>query len=245
VIKVVTFAGTLTHAGEHRGAAMALCDVVDQFLNKNGLADACAAEQADLTTLCIRREKVDHLDPGDKNFGFGRLVDEQRCFCVDRSAQLGGNRALLVNRLTNDVQNAAKRCRADGNGDLGTGAAHGLTAGQTIGRVHCDGTHGVFAQMLRNFENEAVAVVVGFECRKDRRQFAGERNVDDGTNHLTDAAGCSTGSAFRRRSGLFRGSLLGGGSLRSGGLCSGFLRGGSHVRLPCLYGCLRALLRPK
>src|SRR5690606_34722824 len=48
VIQVVAFAGAFTDARENRGAAMALGDVVDQFLNENGLADAGAAEQADL-----------------------------------------------------------------------------------------------------------------------------------------------------------------------------------------------------
>ena len=74
VIEVVAFAGALADAGEHRIAAVGLGDVVDQFLNQHGLADAGAAEQADLAALGIGREQVDDLDAGDENFGFGRLV---------------------------------------------------------------------------------------------------------------------------------------------------------------------------
>jgi hypothetical protein len=40
VIEVVALAGALADAGEHRGAAMALGDVVDQLLDEHGLADA-------------------------------------------------------------------------------------------------------------------------------------------------------------------------------------------------------------
>jgi hypothetical protein len=45
--------------------------------------------------------------------------------------------------------------------------------------------------MLRHFEDEAVAVVVGFKRRKDRGQCAVERNVDDSADDLRNAAGCS------------------------------------------------------
>ena len=74
VIEVVAFAGTLADAGEHRITAVRLGDVVDQFLNQHRLADAGAAEQADLAALGIRRQQIDDLDAGDENFRFGRLV---------------------------------------------------------------------------------------------------------------------------------------------------------------------------
>jgi hypothetical protein len=51
VVEVVAFAGAFTHACEHRNAAVALGDVVDQFLDQHGLAHAGAAEQADLAAL--------------------------------------------------------------------------------------------------------------------------------------------------------------------------------------------------
>jgi peptide chain release factor 1 len=54
VIEVVALAGTLADAGEHRVTAVGLRDVVDQFLNEHGLADAGAAEQADLAALGVR-----------------------------------------------------------------------------------------------------------------------------------------------------------------------------------------------
>jgi hypothetical protein len=43
--------------------------------------------------------------------------------------------------------------------------------------------------VLRHFENQAVAVVAGFERGEDRRQFAVEVNVDDGADDLADLAG--------------------------------------------------------
>ena len=67
VIEVVAFAGTLADAGEHRITAVRLGDVVDQFHDQHGLADAGAAEQADLAALGIGCEQVDDLDAGDQD----------------------------------------------------------------------------------------------------------------------------------------------------------------------------------
>ena len=67
VIEVVALAGALADAGEHRDAAMRLGDVVDQFHDGHGLADAGAAEQADLAALGVGRQQVDDLDAGDQD----------------------------------------------------------------------------------------------------------------------------------------------------------------------------------
>jgi peptide chain release factor 1 len=52
--QVVTLAGALADAREHGHARVLHGDVADQFLNKNRLAHARAAEQADLAALQIR-----------------------------------------------------------------------------------------------------------------------------------------------------------------------------------------------
>ena len=85
VIEVVAFARALADAGEHRIAAVRLRDVVDQLLDEHGLADAGAAEQADLAAFGIGREQVHDLDAGDENFA---LRSTGRC----RAAQADGSR---------------------------------------------------------------------------------------------------------------------------------------------------------
>ena len=245
MIQIVPFAGTLTHASKHRNAAMALCDVVNEFLNENGLANASAAEQADLAALCIRREQVDNFDPGDEDFGLGRLVSEQGRFCVDRVGLCRANGAAFVNGLTNDVHDAAKRHGANGHRNLRAGVADWLTTGQAFGCVHGDGADGVFAQMLRHFKDQAVAVIVGFKRRQNRWQLASEGDIDNSADDLADTAsrasnvdGGLAGTCLGGRGlacGRFR--LRGSSSLRSGGL----FRGGSHVFLPCLWMSLERL----
>ena len=90
VIEVVALARALAHAGEHRIAAVRLGDVVDQLLDEHGLADAGAAEQADLAALGVGREQVDDLDAGDEDLRLGRLVGIGRRLLVDGARSLAG-----------------------------------------------------------------------------------------------------------------------------------------------------------
>ncbi len=190
VIKVVAFAGTLADAGEHRIAAVRFGDVVDQFLNQHGLADAGAAEQADLAALGVRRQQIDDLDAGDQNLRFGRLLGVFRRLGVDRAALVGLHRTGLVDRLADDVDDAAEQAGADRHRDRDAGVGDGLAAHQTLGDVHRDRAHGRFAEMLGDFEHQPVVAVLGFERVQDRRQIAFELHVDDGADDLGDLAGC-------------------------------------------------------
>ena len=45
-----------------------------------------------------------------------------------------------------------------------------------------------FAEVLRNLENQAVALVLGFQRVEDRRQMIVEMNVDDGADDLGDTS---------------------------------------------------------
>ena len=63
VVEVVAFAGTLADAGEHGQARVLLGDVVDQLEHVDGLADAGAAEQADLAALGERQSRSMTLMP--------------------------------------------------------------------------------------------------------------------------------------------------------------------------------------
>jgi hypothetical protein len=75
------------------------------------------------------------------------------------------------------ARRSAGRCRCTG-----------LAADEAFGRVHGDGAHGVFAEVLGDFEDEAVAVVVGLQRVQDLRQVAVELHVDDGADDLGNVA---------------------------------------------------------
>jgi hypothetical protein len=188
VIEVVALTRPLADAGEHGRAAVALGDVVDQLLDEHGLADAGAAEQADLAALRIRREQVDDLDARDQHGALGGLVDELRALGVDRRRLGVADRAALVDRLADHVHDAAERLGADRHADLRAGVDHFLAAGEAVGRVHRNRAYGALAQVLRDLEHQPVAVIVGLERGKDLRQLAIEAHVHDRADHLRDAA---------------------------------------------------------
>src|SRR5690606_12335352 len=99
VVKVVAFTRTLTDPCEHGVAAVRLSDVVDQFLNENRLANACAAEQTDLAALCVRSEQVNDLDASDQDRSIRRLLDIVGSRRVDRTQFGAAQWAGFVDRL--------------------------------------------------------------------------------------------------------------------------------------------------
>ena len=169
---------------------MHLGDVVDQFLDENGLAHAGTAEEADFTTLGVRGEKVDHLDAGHEDFRRGGLLGKFRGIGVDRAMLIGANRAFFINRVANDVHDPAKRRVADRHGDRASGVRHFLTAHQAFGGVHRDGADCVFTQMLGHFEDQGFAIIVGVQRVQDLRQVIFELHVHDGADDLGHFAFC-------------------------------------------------------
>ena len=94
----------------------------------------------------------------------------------------------FVDRLADDVDDAAETFLADRNHDRSAGVGDLLAANEAFGHVHRDAAHRVFAEMLGDFENQAVAVVLGFERVQDLRQMTVELDVDDGADDLRDVA---------------------------------------------------------
>ena len=105
-----------------------------------------------------------------------------------------GDRAGFVDRLADDVHDAAEGGGTDRHADRRAGVDHWLAARQAFGGVHGDGAHGVLAQMLGDFEHQAEGLagplvgVGGLQRVQDRRQVALELDVDDGADHQLPVA---------------------------------------------------------
>src|SRR5215204_7450570 len=86
-------------------AAVLLREVVDQLLDDHRLADAGAAEQADLAALRVGREQVDDLDAGLEHLRGRRELLDRRSVAVDRPAlDVGVELVALVDRLAQQVE---------------------------------------------------------------------------------------------------------------------------------------------
>jgi hypothetical protein len=90
--EVVALARALADAAEHREAALLDRGDADQLLDEHRLADACAAEQADLAALGERAQQVDDLDAGLEDLGDRLLLFEGRRGAVDRQRGTNGRR---------------------------------------------------------------------------------------------------------------------------------------------------------
>jgi peptide chain release factor 1 len=108
-VEVGALTGTLANAGEHGRAAVLLRQVVDELLDQDGLADACAAEEARLAAADIRLEKVDGLDAGLEDLGLGGQLVEGGRGTVDRVVRDVLRHGLAVDRLAHDIPDAAER----------------------------------------------------------------------------------------------------------------------------------------
>ncbi len=97
------------------------------------------------------------------------------------------NRAALVDRIADDVEDAAERAGADRHGDRGAGIADFLAADETVRRVHRDGAHGVLAQFLRHFQHKGAVADLRRQRVVDIGQFAFELHVHDSAQNLRDA----------------------------------------------------------
>ena len=136
--QVGALAGTLADAGEHRGAAVLLGEVVDELLNQNGLADAGTAEQARLAATDVGLEQIDGLDAGLEDLGLGgELVETGRCM-VDGVELLHLGHGLAVDGLAHNVPNSAERLGANGHLHGLTGIGGDEAALQAVGRGHGD-----------------------------------------------------------------------------------------------------------
>jgi hypothetical protein len=107
---------------------------------------------------------------------------------VDRGGVGVADRAALVDRLADTFMMRPSVIGPTGTRIWPPVSITGLAAGEAVGRVHRDRADGVLAEMLGDFEHQAVAVVVGLQRGKDLRQVAVERDVDDRADHLADAA---------------------------------------------------------
>src|SRR5690606_33164285 len=189
VIQVVAFAGTFTHASEHRITTVRLGDVVDQFLDQNGLANAGAAHEADLAAASVRSDEVNDLDAGDQNLRLRVLLGKGRSVLVDFARGFSNDRTSFVDRLADDVHDAAEGHFTDGNGDSGAQVSHFGAANEAFRGVHGNGAHCVFTQVLRHFQHKALAVVGGLKGIENGGQVIVKHDVDDGADDLRYATG--------------------------------------------------------
>ena len=197
---------------------MVVGHAVDHLLDEHRLADARAAEQADLAALDVRGEQVDRLDAGLEHDRRGLELVEVRGLAVDGPA-LGDLELVrrLVQRAADHVEDGAEGHVAHGHGDRGAAVGHGLAAHHTVGGLQRDAADHAVAEVLGGLEGqgrrlEAGTGVLDLDGQRvvELRDAPGrELDVDDGAGDARDASG---GTGRRGGGGL---AVNGGGHVRS------------------------------
>jgi len=183
-------------AAEHRHTAVLHGDVVDQLHDDDGLADAGAAEEANLAALQVRLEQVDDLDAGLEHAQLRGLLFERRCGTMNRPALLRLDRPIrVVHRLAEHVEDAAERLGPHGHRDRGAGIDRGHATRHAVGRLHRHRAHTILAEVLLDLADDVDLLdarsALGDDADGvvDVRQSLGEFNVDDWPDDLDHLAG--------------------------------------------------------
>ena len=159
---------------------MLLRNVANQLLNHDGLTDAGAAEDADLSALLERADKVDDLDAGLEEFGLGGEIFVRWCGAVNWQVLIDLRFASLVNRLTEHVEHTAERSSTNGHRDRCAEVGRLCAAGEPVGGGHGNGAHAIVAKVLLHLNNERTIGSINAYGVVNRWQLAcGELNVND------------------------------------------------------------------
>ena len=172
-------------------------DVVDELLDEHRLADARAAEEADLAALCVGFQKIDDLDARFEQLHGGRLLFEGGRAAVDGPMLFRLDGLSAVDGLAEDVEHPAERPLAHGHFD---GAAFGNdfhAAGEPFAAAQHDAADGVPFDVPRRLHDELPSARSDGERFADARKFPlFECDVDDGALDAHDDAFCHMLSPF-------------------------------------------------
>ena len=188
VPEVVSLAAALADARKDRVAAVLHGDVVDQLLNEHRLADARAAEKADLAAARIRLQEVDDLDARLQDLNAGVLLGKSRRLSVDAAARLvRADGRTVVDDVAEDVEQPPKRTFADGHAQSAALARHVHAARKALAARKHDAAHRIAAQVLRDLHHAARAVHLNGQCLANARQAALRKaHVHHAARYLND-----------------------------------------------------------
>ena len=136
---------------------MLLGDVVDELLDEHRLADAGAAEEADLAAADVRGEQVDDLDAGLEDLDLGTSSSNAggSRWIGQRSVPSGG--AGLPSTGSPMTFKMRPRSSAPTGTEIGAPVSRRVhPADEAVGRVHRDRADAVVAEVLLHLRDQIV-----------------------------------------------------------------------------------------
>jgi len=182
--QVIAFAAPLAHAGKHRVARVELCDIVDELLDDDRLADPRTAEDGGLAALGEGCNQVDDFHAGLKDLGLSRLVHKGGSGPVDRIIVGRFYRCIGIDGVAEHVKNPAQASRPDRDLDGRAGPDDVHAAAQAVSARHGHCAHPAFSRLALHLADQATAPVQrNFQRVEHVRQI---RRIKGGVDHRTD-----------------------------------------------------------
>ena len=175
----------LADAGEDGDAAVLAGDVVDQLLDRHGLAVPAPPKRPILPPFTYGAIRSTTLRPVSKISTVGERLAEGRRVAVDRPAlDVLARRLLVVDRLADHVPDPAEGRVADRHRDRRAGVDDVDAAREAVGGLHRDRADAIVAEMLLHLHHQrAAGAVTGRDLDRERvvdlGQLVGEDGVDD------------------------------------------------------------------
>ena len=124
-----------------------LCDVVDELLDQNSLADTGTTKETNFTATSIGCKEVDDLDASFKDLCSGGLVDKSRRVCMNGRELDAVDGTTLVDGFTDDIHDTTQGGLSDWDLDGSTSVDDLCAADETLCTVHSDGADGIFTEV--------------------------------------------------------------------------------------------------
>ena len=133
---------------------------MNQLLNQNGFAHACAAEQTDFAALGIGGKQVNDLNAGFQLLHHGALVGKGGGLPMN-GPTVTGEGGFVVHRLPHNAEQTTQTLTAHRHGDAAAGCVNGHAPAQAFRRREQNAADHAVSQMLRNFHDHLPAVGLG------------------------------------------------------------------------------------
>jgi hypothetical protein len=165
-------------------------NVVDEFHNNDGFTDTGSAKETNLSSLGVRRQKINDLDSSDENILGSSLFRESRGGAMEGGVLFGllaeEDGSLLVDGFSNHIDDASQGIRTDRDLDRSASVDALLSTDETIGTFHSNRTDSVLSQMLGNLQDEALSARYDFHFQsvENLGEFLIELNIHNGSNDL-------------------------------------------------------------
>ena len=160
MVEVVTLTSTFTYARKYGVTGVLDRDVTDQLHHVYGFTYTRTTEQTHFTALRKRTHQVDNFDAGFQQFLRAGQLFVGRCRAVNSPTLFFTDVAFHVDGLTQYVHDTTQCCFTYRDFDRMLKVFYFQTTTQTVGRTHRDGTHDTAAELLLNFQHQALVTIL-------------------------------------------------------------------------------------